>query len=278
MLKKIIFLLFIIAIGLGGFFYWNFTHAECIPVSGDWLNREDYTRIEKIIAAMSNLKKTAAEDYQKLCRLTTQIKILDFENPDLSVPEHALGAYHPNDKNLSLPGYIMINRTTTGFFSTLEMVLIHETCHGEQAAEGRGFDEAECHQRGHKYLLALPPLPLEQKSDELIKYSGYERSVYCRTIETSGKNSTPYKLSGACVFINNLDMPAKSCAEVYLTYAGEKIKQKQVCAELSAVDYEEVKFELSDAVKRQPPQDTDPLKQYLPDWPYEFGFDSPDKL
>lgn len=279
MLKKIIFLLFMIAVGLGGFFYWNFTHAECIPVRGYWFEPSDYSDIQKILAAMKNLADYAPDDYRKMCALTTRIELADFETPGLLVPKNAWGVYQYNRQNRSSPGYIMIDRDTPEVSAaTLESVLVHETCHANQAAENREFDETECHDRGHAYLLSRPQPPLQERSAELIKNTGYERSVYCRAASTSGKDSSPYQVSGTCVFINNQTTPAKVCAEVYLTYAGEKIKQKQVCAELAALNYEEVKFELSDTAKRRAPQDTDPLKQYLPDWPYEFGFSSPDRL
>lgn len=269
-MKRVLVLLLLISVATISVWHYRSIRSQCIPIYGSWFRHGDYQAVAKITAAMGSIQKSSPEDYQRLCSLSAYIRLIDFENSSLPLPDNTLGAYQWVTENPRVNGTILISRRVTkNSSSALEAVLVHEACHANQDAKGREADELECQERARNYLPKKPAMSLSELSASLIQQSGYENHGHCRTSKSFGK----YQTQGSCVFINNTLQNEHLCATVFLTYAGEKIKDKQVCADLDPVAYKEVLFTLNDFTPRPEPKQNKPARINAPDWPYAFGFD-----
>ncbi|OGZ95836.1 MAG: hypothetical protein A3I44_04560 [Candidatus Sungbacteria bacterium RIFCSPLOWO2_02_FULL_51_17] len=243
MLKKIIgFLFLLIALGIPFAYRYALSYGSCIPIQGSLFQRHDYERSRNIVVALQHIEQYSPEDYKRVCARASAITITTFEDQLVpTVPIHALGAFFPDQDDLTAKGVIKIDREVAlSFMSQLERVLVHEACHAFQIQMYADFSEPPCYLRGHAYVMSRPEEPLAERSAEFIEKTGRQFYVYC-----SERGSTASRAQGECVFINYTTESKRMCAHVFLRKNDKDEIAKEVCAEVEPMEYQHPSFELA---------------------------------
>lgn len=256
MTGKIIFIFIAAVFGLLSYNY-LLERGFCVPVRGSLFRRQDYERRGNIKEALRNVRAYSPEDYERICSRVSSIEIVRFEDQVVPVvPLHALGAYFPEQDDLSAKGVIKVDREASlGYMSELERVLVHEACHAYQVQTLGDFSEAPCYSRAHKYLLSRPETPLEEKSAEFIEKQGEKFHTYC-----SLRSQAAPVARGECVFINYTADLKRMCVNIYFKKGGLNKSEKEICSDVKAVGYASNTFELKYPVEARSSGE------------YQFGF------
>lgn len=94
----------------------------------------------KIVKGLDVLKKASFEDYQQICQYIDQID-----------PNVDCGGFEGGCFRSGTPKTISVSVSNQGL-DWVTSVLVHETCHAKQHAQGRGSNKNECYQEADRVM------------------------------------------------------------------------------------------------------------------------------